>query len=93
MVEVGMTAAVMAPPSMMTYELITTGRLIHEADPILAEHVANTTATLTDRGMKVLRSKHSARPNVLAVALVRAVAMAMQEPPPKPRPRPIIRGM
>ena len=82
MVEMGMTAAVMAPPSMMAYELITTGRLVHTDDPILAEHVANTTATLTDRGMKVTRSKNgTARPNVLAVAMVRAVAMAMQEPP------------
>jgi len=32
--------------------------------------------------MKVTRSKHgSTRPNVAAVALVRAVAMAIQEPP------------
>ena len=32
--------------------------------------------------MKVTRSKHgSTRPNVAAVAMVRAVAMAMQEPP------------
>ena len=58
------------------------------ADPILAEHVANTTAVLTDRGMKVTRSKHgSTRPNVAAVAMVRAIAMAMLEPPPPPRPR------
>jgi phage terminase large subunit-like protein len=89
MVEMSMTPAVMAPPSMMTYELITTGRLVHTADPIFAEHVANTTATLTDRGMKVLRSKNSARPNVLGVALPKAVALALQDAP-KPfvrRPR------
>ena len=85
MVEVPMTAAVMGPPSTLAYELITTGRLVHEADPILAEHVANTTAVLTDRGMKVTRSKHgSTRPNVAAVAMVRAIAMAMLEPPPPP---------
>ena len=82
MVDVPMTAATMAPPSTTTYELITTGRLIHDGDPVLAEHVANTTATLTDRGMKVTRSKHgSTRPNVAAVALVRAVALAMQDAP------------
>jgi phage terminase large subunit-like protein len=89
MVEMSMTPAVMAPPSMMTYELITTGRLVHTDDPIFAEHVANTTAMLTDRGMKVLRSKNSARPNVLGVALPKAVALAMQDAP-KPfvrRPR------
>lgn len=88
MVDVPMTAAVMGPPSTLAYELITTGRLIHDDDPILAEHVANTTAVLTDRGMKVTRSKHgSTRPNVAAVAMVRAIAMAMLEPPPPSKPR------
>jgi len=82
MVDVPMTAAVMGPPSTLVYELITTGRLVHDDDPTLAEHVANTTAVLTDRGMKITRSKHgSTRPNVACVAMVRAVAMAMQEPP------------
>jgi phage terminase large subunit-like protein len=81
-VDVSMTAAHMAPPSMTTFELITTGRLVHDGDPILAEHVANTTATLTDRGMKVTRSKHgNTRPNVAAVALVRAVAMCLLDAP------------
>ena len=82
MVDLPMTAAVMGPPSTQTYELIATGRLVHDGDPVLAEHVANTTAVLTDRGMKVTRSKHgSTRPNVAAVAMVRAVAMAMLEVP------------
>ena len=82
MVDVPMTAAVMGPPSTTTFELITTGRLVHDGDPILAEHVANTTAILTERGMKVTRSKHgSTRPNVACVAMVRAVAMAMQDAP------------
>jgi phage terminase large subunit-like protein len=81
MVEVSMTPAVMAPPSTVAFELITTGRLVHDGDPILAEHVANTTAILTDRGMKVTRSKHgSTRPNVGCVAMVRAIAMAMSAP-------------
>jgi len=88
MVDVPMTANVMAPPSTLTFELITTGRLVHDGDLILAEHVANTTAVLTDRGMKVTRSKHgSTRPNVAAVAMVRAIAMANLEPPPAPKPR------
>lgn len=88
MVDVPMTASVMGPPSTLAYELITTGRLVHDDDPVLAAHVANTTAVLTDRGMKVTRSKHgSTRPNVAAVAMVRAIAMAMLEPPPAPKPR------
>jgi phage terminase large subunit-like protein len=82
MVDVPMTAAVMGPPSTLTYELITTGRLVHDDDPVLAVHVANTTAVLTDRGMKITRSKHgSTRPNVACVAMVRAVAMAIQDAP------------
>ncbi len=82
MVDVPMTAATMAPPSTTTFELITTGRLVHDGDPILAEHVANTRAILTDRGMKVTRSKHgSTSPNVACVAMVRAVALALQEAP------------
>lgn len=89
MVDVPMTAAIMAPPSTLTHELISAGRLVHDGNPILAEHVANTTATLTDRGMKVTRSKHgSTRPNVACVAMVRAIAMANQEPP-KPHRRPL----
>lgn len=82
MVEVPMSAAVMGPPSTTTFELITTGRLVHDEDPILAEHVANTLAKLTDRGMVVTRSKHgSTRPNVAAVAMVRAIALALQDAP------------
>ncbi|MFZ0324736.1 MAG: terminase large subunit [Actinomycetes bacterium] len=91
MVDVPMTASIMGPPSTLTYELISTGRLVHDDDPILAEHVANTTATLTDRGMKVTRSKHgSTRPNVAAIAMVRAIAMAHLDPPPPARNRTMV---
>ena len=48
-VQVPMTAAVMGPASSTTYELIMGGRLVHDGDPILAEHAANTRAKLTDR--------------------------------------------
>jgi phage terminase large subunit-like protein len=92
MVDVPMTAAVMGPPSTLAYELITTSRLVHDDDPLLAEHIANTTAVLTDRGMKVTRSKHgSTRPNVMCIAMVRAIAMAFLEPP-KPLARPVMRS-
>jgi phage terminase large subunit-like protein len=82
MVQMPMTANIMAPPTTIAFDLITTGRLAHDGDRILAEHVANTTAVLTDRGMKVTRSKHGTqRPNVACVAMVRAIAMASQEAP------------
>jgi len=77
-------AATMGPASTMAYELATTGRLYHDGDQVLAQHVVDTEAKLTERGMKVLKSK--TRPNAAAVAMVMAVAMAMQEAP-KPRER------
>lgn len=80
MVHVPLTAAIMGPPTMVTYELITTGRLAHDADPVLSEHVANTNAKIVDRGMQVTRAKGS-RHNVACIAMVRAVALAMQEAP------------
>ena len=70
------------PPRTQAFELITTGRLAHDGDPVLAEHVANTTALLTERGMKVTKPRRvTPRKNDAAVALVMAVAMAMQEAP------------
>jgi phage terminase large subunit-like protein len=79
MVTMGQTAATMGPASTMTYELATTGRLVHDGDGILARHVADTTALLTERGMKVTKGKR--RPNHSAIALVMAVAIANTEPP------------
>ena len=80
MVDFPMTGAI-APASMTTYELITTGRLLHDGDPVLTQHVENTTAILTERGMRVARPRAGSIVNVACIALVRAVAMAMQEAP------------
>ena len=49
---------------------------------MLARHVEDSTALLTERGMKVIKGKK--RPNHGCVAMVMATAMAMQEAP-KPR--------
>ena len=82
MVEVNQTAAVLAPPSTVAYELVATGRLIHDGDPVFAAHVAAARSVLTERGMRVAPSKSAtAPPSHAAVALVMAVAMAMQEAP------------
>ena len=78
MVTFGQTASTMGPASTMAYELVTTGRLFHDGDPVLAAHVAATVALLTERGMKVTKGK---RPNHSAIAMVMAVAMAMQDAP------------
>jgi phage terminase large subunit-like protein len=82
MVDFPQNASTMGPASTQAFELITTGRLAHDGDPVLAEHVANTTALLTERGMKVTKPRRvTPRKNDAAVALVMAVAMAMQEAP------------
>lgn len=84
MVDFPQSAATMGPATTMTYELATSGRLCHDGDPVLAQHVVDTEAKLTERGMKVMKGDR--RPNHSAVAMVMAVAMAMLEAP-KVRPR------
>lgn len=79
MVTFPLTAATMGPASTLAYEAITSGRLSHDGDGILSRHVADTTALLTERGMKIVKGKRI--PNTSAVAMVMAVAMASVEPP------------
>ena len=79
MVDFPQAASTMGPASTTTYELVTTSRLVHDGDPVLARHVADTVALLTERGMKVTKGKK--RPNHSCVAMVMAVAMALQEAP------------
>jgi phage terminase large subunit-like protein len=93
MVETNQTAAVMAPPSTATYELITTGRVRHDGDRVLAEHMDNAVAVLTERGMKVALPKlQTSRRSHAAVALVMAVAMAMQDAPKAFKPKAVAGG-
>lgn len=88
MVTLAQTAATMGPASTTTYELVTTGRLVHDGDPLLGRHVQDTVALLTERGMKVMKNRR--RPNSSAIAMVMAVALAIHEPPKvyvrQPRP-------
>lgn len=79
MVTFAQTAATMGPASATVYELVTSGRLIHDGDPILAKHVADTTALLTERGMRVTKGKR--RLNTACIAMVMAVRMANVEAP------------
>jgi phage terminase large subunit-like protein len=80
MVKFPLVAGTMGPASTRTHELIATGRLKHNGDAILAEHIARTDALLTDRGMQIVPGK-APHYNPSAVALVAAVAMAVQEAP------------
>lgn len=82
MVDFPQTAAYMGPASTSAYEMITTGRLVHDGDPVLAQHVHNTSAVMTERGMKVSKPKKvTPNKNDGCVAMVMAVAMAVQEAP------------
>jgi len=77
----------MGPSSTPALELISAARRAHDGDPTRAEHVANTTGTLTERGLKVTKPrKVTPRKNDACVAMVMATAMAMQE-----APKPIVR--
>ena len=87
MVDYPLTAATMGPASTFAYELAGTLRLAHADDRVLAEHVADTQAVLTDQGMKVVpRGVDSTRRNHAAIAMVLALAMARQDPPAPRQP-------
>lgn len=87
MVDFPQSAATMGPASTSAYERATTGTLYHDGDPVLAQHVVDSQAKLTERGMKIVKGRR--RPNHSAVAMVMSMAMASLEPPPhrerKPR--------
>ncbi len=86
MIRFAQTDSLLAPATTIAYELITSGRLRHDGDPVLAEHVGASQAKLTERGMRITKLRRgSPRKNVAAVAMVMAIAMAMPDPPPAPR--------
>ena len=88
MVEFPQFASRMGPASESLYELITTGRIRHDGDPVLSRHVANATAKLTRRGWVLTKPEGSSRKIDAAVAMAMAVDMALREAPkPKKPPR------
>lgn len=80
MVKFPLYAATMGPASTLASELIATGRLAHDGDLVLIDHVNRTDATINARG----RLWVAAAPpdhNPSAIALPPAIAMAMQGAP------------
>jgi hypothetical protein len=76
------STAMLGPASTFARELVLTGRLTHEPDVTLDDHVAATDTVLTEHGMKVVpRGLDSTRRNHAAIALVMALAMARQDAP------------
>jgi phage terminase large subunit-like protein len=86
MVDFPQVAGSMGPASTQAYELITSGRLLHEADPVLEEHLGATNAVLTDRGMRAMPRREGPVQNHAAIAAIMATAMAMLEPPAPAQP-------
>lgn len=89
MVEFPQNASRMVPASELFYQLAKEGRLVHDGNPVLAQHVANAVAQLTPRGWRIAKGKAATKPIDLAVAAVMAVWQAMQpvpdDSPPKRR--------
>jgi phage terminase large subunit-like protein len=85
MVEFPQTAGRMAPASENIFELITHGRIVHDGDREMREHVLNAVAAPTDRGgWRISKRKSQARIDAcvaLAGAADRAVEMRNAKPP------------
>lgn len=61
MEEVPQTDVRMAPASSTLLELVRAGRLRHDGDPVLREHVLSAVASETDRGVRISKRKSRAR--------------------------------
>lgn len=66
----------MAPASQLLYDLITSARIAHDGDPVLADHVASGATTYVgDRAWRVTKRKATGKIDAL-VALILAVWLA-----------------
>lgn len=81
MVEFPQYASRMVPASETFYELATTDRLRHDNDVVLARHIGNAVALLTDRGWRISKGKNPRKRVDLAVATAMSIAMGMADPP------------
>lgn len=81
MIEHPQTNARMCPPTTATYELVVTGRLIHDGDPALGRHVAAAVEVTTLEGKTRLGKgsdkRGRRRRNDGAIALLMAVGSAL----------------
>lgn len=83
LVEWPQTDVRMGPASETLYELIQSGRVVHDGDPVLRSHVLAAVPSLTERGVRV--SKRKSRKHIdAAVSSVMVAARAVHEPAPAP---------
>lgn len=80
--------ATMAPAARTTYEQIKTGRLAHDGNPTLAQHLRNVRALARgERGWRLEKPKGSRKRIDGAKALTMGVHQAMKPAPPPRQPR------
>jgi phage terminase large subunit-like protein len=71
----------MVPAAGDLYELVMTGRLKHDGDPILKQHIANVTPDQKPRGVRLSKPKGSKRKIDAAIALAMAAHRALMPVP------------
>lgn len=85
MVEFPQTDVRMAPASETLYELIMSGRVVHDGDPVLRSHILAAVPSQTERGVRVSKRK-SRRQIDAAIGAVMAASRAVAKPPVKRKP-------
>lgn len=85
MLEFPQSAARMVPACQSAYEVICTGRLLHDGDPVFAEQVNAAVPRDTESGWRLSKGK-SKRKIDASIAMVIAVSRALVgvKPPPQP---------
>ena len=77
MIEFPMYNRYMVPASMSFYESVVTGRVRHDGDPTLSEHVGNARGQRTDRGWRIRKPKDKSGREIESKHIDGAVASAM----------------
>jgi phage terminase large subunit-like protein len=67
----------MVPACTEFYEMAVSGRLAHDGDPILAEHVANSRGVARDRGWRIRKPKDARGHEIAEKHIDGAIAAAM----------------
>ncbi len=70
MVNLEQNTGAMADAYQRFYTAAQEGRLVHDGDPVLTNHVLSTAAVMTDRGWRVSKIKHSRRIDALVAGVM-----------------------
>lgn len=78
MVEMPQTDTRMGPASETLYELIRSGRVVHDGDPVLRAHILAAVPATTERGVRISKRKSKAHIDA-AIATAMAASRAVHE--------------